>query len=60
MKTLRNHMIKFHCQLGLIGMLAVVGLIAVCGEPDEWNAKRALETADELIKQLKQQDNERD
>lgn len=28
--------------------------------PDEWNAKRALETADELIKQLKQQDNERD
>ena len=35
MKALRNHRIKFHCQLGLIGMLATVGLIAVCGEPDE-------------------------
>lgn len=28
--------------------------------PDEWNAKRALETADELIKLLKKQDNEND
>lgn len=34
MKALRNYRIKFHCQLGAIGMLAVVGLIAICGEPD--------------------------
>lgn len=34
MKVLRNYRIKFHCQLGVIGLLAAVGLIAMCGEPD--------------------------
>ena len=35
MKAMKRHRIKFHCQLGVIGMLATLGLIALCGEPDE-------------------------
>ena len=35
MKTLKQHRIKFHCQMGVIGTLATVGLMAICGEPDE-------------------------
>ncbi|MBO4689636.1 MAG: hypothetical protein J5621_02045 [Paludibacteraceae bacterium] len=34
MKALKNYRIKFHCQLGVIGLLATTGLLAICGEPD--------------------------
>ena len=35
MKRSSNYRIKFHSQLSVIGMLASIGLFAICGEPDE-------------------------
>ena len=35
MKAMKQYRIKFHCQMSLIGILATIGLFAVCGEPDE-------------------------
>ena len=32
---MRQHRMRFHSQMGVIGTLASIGLIALCGEPDE-------------------------
>lgn len=34
MKTTTNHL-HFYCQMGAVGTLATIGLMALCGEPDE-------------------------
>lgn len=34
MKATKHYRIKFHCRMSVIGMLAVIGLMAICGEPD--------------------------
>ncbi len=42
MKAMKNYRLKFHFRLGVISLLGVVGLIALCGEPAD--ESRWLET----------------